>query len=224
MTVGEAISVPEDHARVAYDALAPAYDVLTGEHDHERWTGLVEERAHAVGLQGKRLLDVACGTGNTIVPMLARGYDVTGVDISAAMLEEAQRKTRGRARLEVADMRALPVLGQFDLVWSLHDSLNYLHARSELVSTLAGIRRNLAPGGIVVFDVNTLATFRRLASSILAVPRPDRIVLVEGRGEGDLRSGDAVMSGIDRLERGASGFWRRIRTDHHQRHHPELDL
>src|SRR5919108_4251529 len=113
MTVGEAISVPEDHARVAYDALAPAYDVLTGDHDHERWTGLVEERAHAAGLQGRRLLDVACGTGNTIVPMLARGYEVTGVDISEAMLELARSKTEARAHLLRADMRDLPVLGEF---------------------------------------------------------------------------------------------------------------
>src|SRR4051812_26297018 len=149
----------EDHARRAYDALAPGYDDLTRGHDHVAWTGLLEAHAIAAGLAGKRLLDVACGTGNTIVPMVERGYDVTGVDISAAMLAEAEGKLAGSARLALADMRALPQLGEFDLVWCLGDSLNYLNSEAELAAAFAGMRRNLAADGVVVFDVNTLATF-----------------------------------------------------------------
>jgi ubiquinone/menaquinone biosynthesis C-methylase UbiE len=214
-------TLPEDHAERAYDALAAGYDDLTRGHDHERWTALLESRARAAGLNGTRLLDVACGTGNAIVPMLARGYEVTGVDVSEAMLAEARSKTGGRARLLRADMRDLPVLGTaFDLVWCLGDAINYLDTPEELASTLAGFARNLAPGGIVVFDVNTLGTFRMLYSSLYAVPSENRVVLLEGRGSRELAPGGAAEAWIDLLEPERSGWWGRTRSEHHHRHHP----
>jgi ubiquinone/menaquinone biosynthesis C-methylase UbiE len=214
-------ALPDDHARLAYDALAPGYDDLTRGHDHAKWTALLESRAREAGLRGRRLLDVACGTGNTMLPMLERDYEVTGVDISEAMLEEAERKTLGRARLSSADMRRLPVLGEFDLVWCLGDALNYLDTAAELAAAFAGFTRNLARDGIVVFDVNTLGTFRLLYSSLYAVPSPERIVLLEGRSSERLEAGATAESWIDRIEPRPSGWWERIRSEHHHRHHPD---
>jgi len=210
----------DDHAERAYDALAPGYDDLTRGHDHAGWTGLLLGRARDAGLKGTRLLDVACGTGNTILPMLDRGYDVTGVDVSEAMLAEARGKTQDRARLLRGDMRRLPVLGEFDLVWCLGDALNYLDTADELTATLAGFARNLTADGVVVFDVNTLGTFRVLYSSLYVVPSEERVVLLEGRGRRDLEPGDAAQTWIDRLEPESSGWWTRTRSAHHHRHHP----
>ena len=214
-------TLPRDHARAAYDALAPGYDTLTSGHDHGGWTALLERLAREAGLTGRRLLDVGCGTGSALLPMLERGYEVTGVDVSDAMLAEAERKTEGRARLLRGDMRDLPAIGEFDLVWCLGDALNYLQTQEELTAALGGLRRNLAAGGVAVFDLNTLATFRTLYSSLLVVPAPDRVVVVEGRSGADLPSGGAAMTWIDRLERRDSGWWRRVRSVHHHRHHPE---
>jgi SAM-dependent methyltransferase len=216
--------IVDDHARAAYDALAPGYDALTGWHDHAGWAALLESLALASGLRGRRLLDVACGTGNTMLPMLARGYAATGVDVSGAMLEEARRKLPAGTALHRADMRALPALGEYDLVWALGDALNYVDDRAGLVATFAGFRRNVAPGGVVVFDVNTLATFRTLYSSLLVVPAGGRVVLVDGRGRPDVASGGRSCAWIDRLERQASGWWTRTRSEHRHRHHPEAVL
>jgi ubiquinone/menaquinone biosynthesis C-methylase UbiE len=212
---------PDDPARRAYDALAPAYDLLTSGHDHERWTAVLEDCARAAGLAGTRLLDVACGTGNALAPALARGYDVTGVDISEAMLAQARRKLGRPVPLVHADMRRLPALGEFDLVWCLGDALNYLAGEEELAAAFTGIRRNLHPDGVVVFDVNTLATFRQLYTSLLAVPTPDRVVVLEGRGAPDLPSGGTAAATIDRLEREPTGWWRRTRSEHQHHHHAE---
>jgi SAM-dependent methyltransferase len=214
----------EDHAKLAYDALAPGYDDLTRGHDHAGWTRLLESHARDAGLRGMRLLDVACGTGNTMLPMLGRGYEVTGIDVSEQMLAEAERKTAGRARLVAGDMRSLPVLGEFDLIWCLGDALNYLDTQHELVAALSGLRRNLAGDGVVVFDVNTLATFRELYSSLLAVPAPDRVVLLEGRGSRELEAGGAAETWIDRIELAQSGWWTRTRSTHHHRHHGEAAI
>ncbi len=124
--------------------------------------GEVLPRLERHGLTGRRLLDIGCGTGKSLIPMVQRGWEVAGCDISPAMLEIAQEKIGDIVRLEVADMRELPRLGDFDLVWSLNDSMNYLLAVDDLEAALNSMRRNLARDGLVAFDVNTILTYRTL--------------------------------------------------------------
>lgn len=172
-------------AEAAYDAFAEAYDDFNHRYMYERWTGRLLAKAEEAGLEGKRLLDVACGTGFSFLPMLERGFEVTGCDISAEMLAIARRKIGDRVEMAVADMRNLPVFGEFDLVWSLNDSLNYLGSVEELEQTLAGFRRNLAPGGIALFDVNTPVTFRNFFSGELVVEHAGRRMVWSGRSQPD---------------------------------------
>ena len=84
------MTVAHEHAQLAYDALAPSYDTFTAHHDQAGWTGALLDLARAAGLRGRRVLDVGCGTGGAIPPMLERGFAVTGADISAAMLDVAR--------------------------------------------------------------------------------------------------------------------------------------
>lgn len=147
-------------ARRAYDAMAELYDAWTADYDYERWLERLEALAHEHGLRGRRLLDVACGTGRSFAPMLARGYEVTACDLSPRMLARAAERLGTAGRAVLADMRALPDLGPFDLVTCLDDSVNYLLAVEDLDATLTGIARQLRPGGVLVFDVNTLRTYR----------------------------------------------------------------
>jgi SAM-dependent methyltransferase len=151
-------------AREAYDTAADVYDAFTAHHDYEGWTALIERLARAHGLAGRRLLDVGCGTGNSFLPFLARGYRVTACDISPRMLARARDKCRGRARLTVADLRLLPRLGAFDLVLAIDDVLNYLPA-ADLPAAFRGLETNLAPAGVLVFDVNTELTYRTFFAS-----------------------------------------------------------
>jgi SAM-dependent methyltransferase len=155
------VSVASD-TRAAYDALAPVYDGLTAHHDYEGWLAQLLGLAHHHGLAGTRVLDVACGTGKSFMPLVRRGYGVTACDLSPAMFALARRRARGhRVRVSVADMRQLPVLCErADLVTCLDDAVNYLHDPAELRVGLAGMRANLRTGGLLVFDVNTLATYR----------------------------------------------------------------
>jgi SAM-dependent methyltransferase len=148
--------------RVAYEALAPVYDGLTANHDHERWLTVLLGLARNHGLAGTRAFDVACGTGKSFMPLVRRGYDVTACDLSPAMAARARRRARGHGvRVHVADMRSLPVLCErADLVTCLDDAVNYLLDPGELRAGLAGMHANLRPGGLLVFDVNTLATYR----------------------------------------------------------------
>lgn len=213
-------------ARVAYDAFAPFYDDFTGDHDYEAWTASLEGLARAAGLHGRRLLDVACGTGKSFLPMLSRGYAVAGCDLSPGMLERAREKSGSAAALHECDLRALPRLGEFDLVWCLGDALNYLGSEAELRDAFDGMALNLAPAGVLIFDVNTLATFRTVYSSLLVLPRGDRVLLYEGRGSPDLPPGGVAEATIDQLAPApdGTGWWTRVRSEHRHRHHPDAEL
>src|SRR6476469_3238820 len=89
----------EDPTVAAYEAFAPFYDSYTETYDHDRWLANIEHVAQGLGLRGKRLLDVGCGTGKSFQPMLARGYEVTACDVSPAMVERAAARAAGTGSL-----------------------------------------------------------------------------------------------------------------------------
>jgi SAM-dependent methyltransferase len=209
-----------DPAVAAYDALAPFYDRYTGGYDHARWLGNLEAVATEHGLSGGRLLDVGCGTGKSFLPMLRRGYEVVGVDISPAMVDEARRAADGAADVLVADVRDLPVLGSFDLVTALDDALNYLLTDEELGAALHGIARNLRPGGMLVFDLNTLATYRGFFAQDAAFDVDGAFMCWRGEGDPDSEPGCMSTSTVEVFATDDGECWRRVRSHHVQRHHP----
>jgi len=210
----------DTHALRAYEGLAPVYDEFTAHHDYEAWTATIEGAARTAGLRGRRMLDVACGTGKSFLPFLARGYDVVACDLSPAMAARAEGKADGRARVEVHDMRELPRLGRFDLVCCLDDGVNYLTGDGELELAIARMAANLAPGGVLVFDANTLHSLRTAFSELEVVVRGGRVFIWEGLGSGRMDTGGVTRARVEVLERTEAG-WRRTSTTHCQRHLPE---
>lgn len=140
----------------AYESFAPIYDAFNHQNNYEGWLGqalLPELEKH--GLKHNRVLDVGCGTGRAFAPLLRRGWQVRGCDLSPSMLERARQEGDGKVELDVADMRELPIYGEFELVLSLNDSVNYLLGEHDLQRALSRMRANLAGGGLVLFDVNS---------------------------------------------------------------------
>jgi SAM-dependent methyltransferase len=158
--MGREDGVTEDSARDTYQAFASIYDDFNYRNDYEMWFGALLPELERRGLRRGRLLDVGCGTGRAFEPMLRRGWEIQGCDVSTAMLEQAERKYGEAVPLAVADARELPVFGEFELVWALNDVVNYLTGDGDLERALAGMRSNLAADGMVLFDSNTLSLFR----------------------------------------------------------------
>jgi SAM-dependent methyltransferase len=215
----------ENWAERTYEAMAPVYDHFTAHHDYEAWIGdllIVLERN---GLQGRRLLDVGCGTGKSFLPMLPRGWEVTGCDISASMVELAREKAGDSVRLAVADMRDLPRFGEFDLAWALDDAINYLLGAEELEQAFVGMRKNLVAGGLMLFDVNTLLAYRTFFAETEIVERGGWRLTWTGKATADAAPGSTCESTLESIPLDGAGDGAEASTLHHrQRHFPEAEV
>ncbi|HAA89898.1 MAG TPA: class I SAM-dependent methyltransferase [Peptococcaceae bacterium] len=140
-----------------YEKLAFVYDLLMESVDYEGWVTYVEEIANRAGKRIESVLDLACGTGNSTLPWAARGYKVTGIDLSEEMLKKARQKAREK-QLEVAflrgDLRNFQLETNFDLAVCFQDGFNYLLEAAELQQAFRAVFSNLKSGGLFVFDLN----------------------------------------------------------------------
>jgi ubiquinone/menaquinone biosynthesis C-methylase UbiE len=105
--------------------------------------------------EGGELLDVPCGFGRHSVPLARAGYCTTGVDRSAALLDEARRRAGGERwpKWVTADYRELPFPdASFDAAINLFSSLGYL-GDEEDTRVLGEIRRVLRPGARLVVEL-----------------------------------------------------------------------
>jgi SAM-dependent methyltransferase len=205
-------------ALLAYERLAPVYDRFTDGYDHDGWVDALVRIARRHGHFGDRALDVACGTGKSFAPLLRRGYDVWAADISPAMV--ARARMRGGLdpnRVVVADMRALPELGAFDLVTCLDDAVNYLLSAGDLADAFASVARLLAPAGVYVFDANSLATYRDGFAEGVVLEQPRARAIWRGETPAPIASGSICSASIEIAGRAEV-------SRHVQRHHPEADV
>ena len=137
------------------DAYAAAYDLLYRDKDYEAECDLLEELFGRYAARGvESVLDLGCGTGRHAVALARRGYEVVGVDRSAAMLAEA----RGRAAttdsaFHVGDLRDVDLGRRFDAVVMLFAVLGYQATNADALAALGTVRRHLVDGGLAFFDV-----------------------------------------------------------------------
>jgi ubiquinone/menaquinone biosynthesis C-methylase UbiE len=136
---------------------AELYDLLYADKPYQREAEFVDAllKEHSRG-RCTRILDVACGTGSHSFWLESFGYDVTGIDASAEMIEQARRKAAARSsrvNFIVQDMRALDVPGpRFDAALCLFDSIGYARTNGAVCETLRGIRRHLRAEGLLILE------------------------------------------------------------------------
>jgi SAM-dependent methyltransferase len=141
---------------VAYTHLAAVYDALMADAPYSEWLDWAEAAWSRTG-RPKSVIDLGCGTGNLAIPLAKRGYDVTGVDLSAEMLSiayEKMKREQARVTWVEQDMREL-ALPQSDAVISFCDSLCYLLEESDVERTFQRVFAQLRPGGTFLFDVHS---------------------------------------------------------------------
>jgi len=153
------LSAPQYHEQLS--AAARTEFFRSGERHVEQVLSIVRARLDPA-FAPTRALDFGCGVGRVLIPLASRCSEVTGVDVSPAMLAEAQRNCEeagvSHVRLVRGDDALSAVEGSFDFVHSYIVLQHVPVARGEhLVRLLAG---RLAPNGIGVFHVTYARALR----------------------------------------------------------------
>ena len=138
---------------------ASVYDRFTDDAEYEKRAAYLLKTLQEGGVTKGILLDVACGTGALTVKLCNKGYEVIAVDCSPQMLQAARRRLSEAdpdALVLCQDMRALDLYGTVDAAVCTLDSINHLTETEDVAAAFASVSLFLRPGGMFIFDVNTL--------------------------------------------------------------------
>lgn len=105
------------------------------------------------------ILEPMCGTGRFLVPLLEKGYSITGFDYSSHMLNVCREKCEKlglKANLVEASFKTFPLLDHYGLIFIPSSSFCLLTKPDEIEQALQFISNRLKPGGKFVFEIVTL--------------------------------------------------------------------
>src|SRR5271155_515249 len=144
------------HTRALYSQLVKYYDRIYWWKDYDQEVDFLVKALKKYDIRGKRILEVACGTGSHTKILVERGYKVTGVDLSDDMLRIAKGKVGKRSKFIRGDMRDLDAVvgGKYDAAICLFSAISYNLTISDLRRTIQGLYDHLREPGIVVFDTH----------------------------------------------------------------------
>ena len=110
-------------------------------------------RLSALAGQG-RALEFAIGTGRVAVPLSEQGISVTGIELSAPMVDELRTKVDAdQIPVVIGDMATTQVPGEFTLVYLVFNTISNLLTQSEQVACFRNAARHLSPGGRFVIEL-----------------------------------------------------------------------
>ena len=102
-----------------------------------------------------RILELCCGTGRLTLPIAKDGYDISGVDITSSMLEQAKVKaSEGGLEVEFieADIRTLDLPEKYDLIFIPFNSIHHLYKNEDLFKAFKVVKNHLKEGGLFLLD------------------------------------------------------------------------
>lgn len=109
------------------------------------------------------ILEPMCGTGRFLIPLLKRGYNVTGFDYSPHMLKVCQKKCEEQklpANLQEASFETFSLTGLYNLIFIPSGSFGHLITSEQVNQALKFVAERLKPGGKFVVEIETLKSVR----------------------------------------------------------------
>lgn len=100
------------------------------------------------------ILDVGCGTGNHMVHFAARGYEISGIDMSAEMISIAEQRliNEKNASLQCSNAVDFNLDRKYDMVVSLFHVVSYQSDNESLKRVFKNINKHLNDDGLFIFD------------------------------------------------------------------------
>ncbi|MFF4616012.1 class I SAM-dependent DNA methyltransferase [Nonomuraea jabiensis] len=210
-----------DETLAAYEGIAARYDELNAQMDTSSLVARFVAAVDRYGSGGRRLLDAGCGTGRSSVAFREHGFEVTGYDLSPAMVATARRRPGAEEiRFLVGRLQEPPPgLTGFDVVACVDVPMTYLTDTDQLRQALTAARDQLTEDGVLVFDLNTIGYYRRMFGVPAVADRGDRYVAWFAESP-RIEADAVVITQFDLFERNGAG-WERLSMRHVQRHHSE---
>ena len=205
-----------------YEALASSYDALTEDVGYEKRADFLEKLFRRSRIPVHTVLDLACGTGSMTWLLAGRGYELIAVDGSQEMLAAAREKN---APAEVPplflhqSMPRLDLYGTVDAAICCLDSLNYLTSPSDVQRTFQRLHLFIAPGGELIFDVNTLDKFQSLDGQVFLDETEESYCVWRTEFRRNICS-----YWVDLFRKGTDGRYRRDTELHRQRYYAPEEL
>ena len=174
-----------------YTDFADVYDIFMDDTPYQEWADFLAQLIEKYGIskpvrdkeQGildserNLVLDLGCGTGTLTELLYQKGYDMIGVDLSQEMLNialEKKEKSGSEILYLCQDMRELDLFSTVGTVISVCDSVNYLLENDEVEETFGLVNNYLYPGGIFLFDFNTVYKYEQvIGDTTIAENRDD---------------------------------------------------
>jgi len=201
-----------------YAEFSQVYDKFMDNVDYDSWIEFIEKIWEKNGLKPKLVLDLACGTGNFTMPLSKKGYEMIGVDSSAEMLSVARSKEEADSGILFLcqDMREFELYGTVDAGICMVDGLNYLLEEDELLQVFRLVKNYLNPGGIFIFDMNTIYKFKEVMgeNSYCDIDESSAIIWENYYDEADNENEYNVTIFIENEE---SGMYKRHEETHYQK-------
>lgn len=149
----------------AYTSFAAVYDTFMDNIPYEEWEKYLKSLLYEYGVREGLVLELGCGTGTMTEILAQSGYDMIGVDNAEEMLEIAIEK-RMKSGLDILylqqDMREFELYGTVKAIVSVCDSVNYILEEEELEEVFRLVNNYLDPGGVFIFDFNTVYKYREI--------------------------------------------------------------
>lgn len=160
----------------AYTGFARVYETFMDNVPYDEWAeymvGLLKEN----GIEQALVAELGCGTGSMTRRLAKAGYDMIGIDLSEEMLDIARYEHEEPLDILYLnqDMREFELFGTVAAVVSLCDSMNYITSEEELLQVFRLVNNYLDPGGLFIFDMNTVYKYETLLGDrVIAENRED---------------------------------------------------
>lgn len=202
----------------AYSHFAKYYDELTENVGYAKRADFFHSILSGYMELPSILLDLACGTGSLSLEFAALGYEVIGVDRSAAMLSKAMEKSAAAGR-DVLFLRQnaarLDLYGTVDACVCALDSINHFSGEAQLRRAFCRVSLFTRPGGLFLFDVNTPYKHREVLGDRCFVYDLDKVYCVWQNQY--RRENDAVDISLDFFEPMGDGKYQRTQESFSER-------
>ena len=132
---------------------SPYYHKLYFNRDEREAAAFIDRLvAHLQPRPGAFMLDVACGRGRHSKILSAKGFDVTGIDLSISSINDAIKFESDNLHFFQHDMRLPFRVNYFDVVFNLFTSFGYFNTTRENDNVVRSMASALKEGGTLVMD------------------------------------------------------------------------